>query len=109
MHIINQIGAVLSGITGAAAILGSLFRIWKWVKKILDEAKAIRADIGTLQKHTKENYMCNLRLTIMSEEMPIEERLKAGEEYVNRSGNGAVKCKYKELQDAYLKNLREEC
>ena len=53
--------------------------------------------------------MCNLRLTIMSEEMPIEERLKAGEEYVNRGGNGAVKCKYKELQDAYLKNLREEC
>lgn len=86
----------------------SALTIRKWLKKILNESKAIRTDIDKLREHTRENYMSTLRLTIMSEEIPLEERLEAGEKYVQLGGNGPVKCKYKELQEAYLKKSRRE-
>lgn len=58
-----------------------------------------------IKQHTEENYLNNLRLVIMSEEMPIEERLCAGEKYIKAGGNGQVKAFYKKLQENYLKNV----
>jgi len=47
--------------------------------------------------------MNTLKLTIMSEEIPLEERLIAGEKYVQEGGNGAIKAKYRLLQEEYEK------
>ena len=38
--------------------------------------------------------MAILRLTVMSENLPLSERIKAGEEYLNNKGNGDVKAYY---------------
>lgn len=107
-QIANSIGSVAAICGGIITILALLGQIRKWLKKILNESKAIRTDIDKLREHTRENYMSTLRLTIMSEEIPLEERLEAGEKYVQLGGNGPVKCKYKELQEAYLKKSRRE-
>ena len=45
----------------------------------------------TYDKHMHQNYMGILRLTIMSSEMPIGERIVAGQEYLDRDGNGEIK------------------
>lgn len=37
----------------------------------------------------------------MSEEFPLEERLVAGEKYVQEGGNGAIKAKYQLLREEY--------
>lgn len=37
--------------------------------------------LGKMQEHQDEQYLAILRLTIMSEEMPMAERLIAGEKY----------------------------
>ncbi len=48
-------------------------------------------------EHSKDNYMSILQLKIMSPYMPLTERIKAGDKYVESGGNGEVKQKYYEL------------
>jgi hypothetical protein len=49
------------------------------------------ADIEELKKHSKENYLASLRLTIMSDDMPLGERICAARDYIKEGGNGEVK------------------
>ena len=46
--------------------------------------------VDTLVEHDKEQYLSILRLTIMSEEMPVSERIIAGDKYIKAGGNGAI-------------------
>lgn len=54
----------------------------------LDELKA---DIKELKEHSRENYLGIKRLTVMSHDMPIGERIVAGHDYIKAGGNGDVK------------------
>ena len=74
--------AIKEWIIGAAAVLSAL--------------GVIGGVIGMFYKKIKY-YLCILRLTIMSEEMPLEERIAAGDKYIKHGGNGAVKHKYEQL------------
>ena len=49
------------------------------------------------REHSLDNYLSIKRLTIMSHEMPLSERINAGEKYIKYGGNGEVKHKYEEL------------
>ena len=51
----------------------------------------INKKLGKMQEHQDEQYLAILRLTIMSEEMPMAERLIAGEKYKKMGGNGDEK------------------
>ena len=57
--------------------------------------------LGKMQEHQNEQYLAILRLTIMSEEMPMAERLIAGEKYKKMGGNGDVK--------KFLHQLEAQC
>lgn len=61
----------------------------------------IQKKVEKVEEHTTENFMNELRIIIMSEEMPLGERLQAGEKYVSMNGNGEIKAKYKILQQEY--------
>ncbi|MCH5298002.1 MAG: hypothetical protein J1E85_10095 [Ruminococcus sp.] len=89
-------GGVAGSITAILVLTGMIFPKLKKILKMFNEMK----------EHTSENYLNNLRLVIMSNEMPIEERLRAGEKYIKAGGNGQVKAFYKKLQKEYLE--REE-
>jgi hypothetical protein len=39
------------------------------------------------------------------EHLPIEERLSAGQRYIDLGGNGATRAYYEKLADEYKKNL----
>lgn len=71
------------------------------VLKIARPLRAIEQRIKRLESYTHNDYMSTLRLTVMSEEMPLEERLAAGEKYVKEGGNGAIKAKYHMLIKEY--------
>lgn len=51
----------------------------------------IKEDIQELKRHSKENYLGIKRLTVMSHDMPIGERIVAGHDYIKAGGNGDVK------------------
>ncbi len=53
--------------------------------------------IEAMERHLRENHLSILRLTITSPEMPLSERIAAGDEYIREGGNGAVRCLYEAL------------
>ena len=59
------------------------------------------------ERHQKENYMAILRITIVSEEMPLSERIAAGDKYVALGGNGQIKALYKKLIEQYEKENKK--
>ena len=60
--------------------------------------KEIDNKIDKITELQDEQYLSILRLTIMSEEMPMSERLIAGRKYVKRGGNGDVKTALHDLE-----------
>lgn len=100
MDIVEVIIKAAALISAVAVIVGA---VHKSTKPISDRLK----DIDELKAHTKDNYMNILRLTIMNKEMPISERLIAGEKYVSQQGNGEVKATYEALAEQYKDNYRE--
>lgn len=84
----NYIDAILK----VAAVLGALGVIYGVAVKLLKRIiKPLTDALTELKTHSHENYMGILRLTIMSNEMPIGERIVAGHKYLNEGGNGEVK------------------
>ena len=53
-------------------------------------------------ERARENYLAILRLTVMNSEMPMSERLIAGEKYIKAGGNGDVKKYYEELCNMHI-------
>lgn len=90
-------GEVEAIILRAAALVSAVTLIAVAIRKILKPLKEVLEKIETIDRHQRENYLTTLRLTICSEEIPLEERIAAGDKYVALGGNGAVKHKYEEL------------
>lgn len=65
-------------------------KVGKPIVELLNEVKV-------LTKHDQEQYLAILRLTTMSRDMPISERITAGRKYIKLGGNGDVKKYYKQL------------
>lgn len=95
-----EIIAVIAGLfSGLGVILGTL---WK-VHRLLT---GLEKKYDEMNEMIKENTMCILKMAVVSEEMPLVERIHAGEEYLDLGGNGAVKKKYNHLVEEY--EAREE-
>jgi hypothetical protein len=65
--------------------------------------KKLEQKVDKLVEHDEDQYLSILRLTIMSEEMPISERIIAGDKYVKKGGNGEVKKYYQKLLAEHTK------
>lgn len=57
----------------------------------------LEENVKTLMEHDREQYLSILRLTIMSEEIPVSERIIAGDKYIKAGGNGDVKNYYQQM------------
>lgn len=65
-------------------------KVGKPIVKLLNEVKV-------LTKHDREQYLAILRLNTVSRDMPISERIIAGQKYIELGGNGDVKKYYEQL------------
>ena len=86
--VIIKVAAVL---TALGVIFSIGIKVWQFGGKVNDTTKELNKTLTELKSHSHENYMGILRLTIMSEEMPIGERIVAGHKYLEEGGNGEVK------------------
>jgi hypothetical protein len=59
--------------------------------------------VDKLVEHDEDQYLSILRLTVMSEEMPLSERIIAGDKYVKKGGNGEVKKYYENMLAEHTK------
>ena len=97
-ELIAAISAIISAISviiTAVITCYKLIRKWdKWIEK--------------KDKHDTEQYTDILRIKIMMPEMPLSERIAAGDKYVNvLHQNGCVKQKYLELLQRYSEEHKE--
>ncbi|MGN0533280.1 MAG: hypothetical protein ACI4IK_02870 [Eubacterium sp.] len=100
MTVIEAIVLIASIITSLTVIITAIVTCYKFIRK-WDKW------VEKKDEHDKENYLSLLRLTIVSHEMPLSERIEAGDKYIERGGNGAVKQKYKELLTIYQEQNKE--
>ena len=91
--------AIISAVTVILTVIITAYRfIRKWDKWVKQK-----------DKHDIEQYVQILRLVIMTPEMPLSERIAAGDTYVNElHRNGAVKQKYNELLQRFKNEHLEE-
>ncbi len=99
-------GVIIAIITSGGALL---LAIWATVDRLLQhrqdkkngrqeqldriEKKQDQQDsrLAKLEEHGDLQYQSLLRLTVMDSDMPMSERLMAGQEYIDRGGNGDVR------------------
>lgn len=74
-----------------AACLTAIITIITVARKVIIFFTNLAKDIKEMKEHTHDNYMGVLRLTIMSSDMPLGERMVAADKYLKANGNGEVK------------------
>lgn len=99
MNYIDTIIKVAALLGAIGAIIGAGVKLFKFINGIAKKIELLGETIAELKDHSNENYMSLLRLTIMSDEMPIGERINAGYKYLENGGNGDVKNFLKENFD----------
>ena len=87
---IEKIVLVGSLLTALGVIIATAVKLYKFIRK-WDKW------VEEQSEHSLDNYLSIKRLTIMCQEMPLSERIAAGEKYIKYGGNGEVKHKYEEL------------
>lgn len=98
----EQILLIASVLTAFGGVITTAVKVYKFIRKW-------EVWIEETSEHSLENYLSIKRLTIMSHEMPLSERIAAGEKYIKYGGNGEVKHKYEELLDLLPKeNLKDD-
>lgn len=102
MDIVEIIVLTASIVTSLSVILTVFVTAYKFIRKWDKWVKQ-------KDKHDIEQYVQILRLVIMTPEMPLSERIAAGDTYVNElKRNGAVKQKYNELLQRFKNEHSEE-
>ena len=81
---------IASLLTALTVIIATAMKVYKFIRKW-------EKWVEEQSEHNLDNYLSIKRLTIMSHEMPLSERIAAGEKYIKYVGNGEVKHKYEEL------------
>lgn len=101
MDIANRIILIASVLTALGVIITTAIKVYKFIRKW-------EKWIEKKDKHDNEQYVQILRLVIMTPEMPLSERIAAGDIYVNDlHRNGGVKQKYNELLARYGEEHKE--
>ena len=100
-NITSQVIATAAILSAVGVIITAIVAAYKFIRK-WDRWREEK------DAHDKENYKAILRLVIMTPEMPLSERIEAGDTYVNKlNGNGGVKQKYKELLERFAEEYKE--
>lgn len=98
----DSIILIASLLTALGVIIATAVKVYKFIRK-WDKW------IEKKDKHDRDQYVQILRLVIMTPEMPLSERIAAGDVYVNDlHKNGGVKQKYNELLDIFKEEHKEE-
>ena len=98
---VEKILLIASLLTALGVIITTAVKVYKFIREW-------ESWIEETSEHSLENYLSIKRLTIMSHEMPLSERIAAGEKYIRYGGNGEVKHKYEELLTLLPKEVFEK-
>lgn len=112
LHAIEIVSKVIGWLTviigGIVAVVNFYRKMKKKLDALLDAITSQSEKIDKLTESDKLQHLSILRLTVMTDSIPLSERIAAGREYISKGGNGDVK----EYIETHLlphdKILREE-
>ena len=83
---------LLAELVGAVTVIVvAVTKVTRPIRKMQQDVEETKTKVEGLGTHEEENYMSLLRLTVMSSDMPLSERIIAGRKYIEGGGNGDVK------------------
>lgn len=91
------------GISAFVVILNFVRKTLKPFSDAQEQLKKLCGKVDQLAALSDEHYLAILRLTIISEDMPVTERLIAGKKYIDRGGNGDVKKYYEKMVEEHTR------
>ena len=97
---------VLEWIIKISGAITAIIGIWRVIVLFVRKIDNLGEDIKEIKEHNLENYLGIKRLTVMSHDMPIGERIIAGNDYIKAGGNGEVK-KYIE-KELHTKEIQHD-
>lgn len=98
-YMIDNILVIASVITSLTVICSFMFKIYNFFRKL--EKKYDKMN-GLLKKNT----LYVLKLAVLNEELPLIDRIHAGEQYIDLGGNGLIKKEYEHLLKKYEESDR---
>lgn len=94
------LGTLIGAITAIVVAVKNAVKPFKDAQKEIEETSK---NVKKLMEHDKEQYLSILRLTLMSPDVPISERIIAGDKYIKAGGNGDCKHYYFDLLKEHTK------
>ena len=88
---IIMIASIVTALTVISTTCFKVYIFFRNLEKKYDEMNDI----------LKKNTLFILKIAVLDDQLPLTDRLHAGELYMNLGGNGAVKKKYQELLKEY--------
>lgn len=95
---VNSILYLASLLTALTIIVTTFFKVCKAMKAVYDK-------IHEFQEIMEENTMYTLKLVILNENLSLEERIHAGDRYIELHGNGYVHSIYDQLKRRLNNNM----
>ena len=109
--IIQMVLAVATFVGAVAAIARPIRAMIKAQKAYQAQTKArddnIESRLKELERHQLETYLSTLRLTVVSDDMPLSERVAAGKKYLDENANGETKVRHEQNVAAYKRELEQ--
>lgn len=96
-------GEIIALIGLAGVLITNLIQLIIQNRSIKRKLDTMSKRFDSIEEHNDEQYLDILRLTIMSDNMPVSERIIAGKKYIDRGGNGDVKLFYQGFLNEHTK------
>lgn len=93
VKLILLLGSIAGALAGISALIVKIAGV---IKKVIEYFKDLKEKVNTLIDNDKEQQKSIYKLTVMSENMPLSERIAAAKKYMALGGNGEIKAYYEE-------------
>lgn len=90
-----------------AGVIGAITTILTAITTVYKTVRNIENKFEKFSKNQDDMQLSLLRLIVINEAMPLDERVDAGDKYVSLGGNGSVHALYNVLREKYEQQLRK--
>jgi hypothetical protein len=103
--LIGNIAKIIIAASATISALGVILTVLHKSFRIFDKLKTWF--FGDILQRLDNIEMRQLKSTICNLDLPPEERLLAGEEYIRRDGNGVIKARFEALKQRYIEDAKK--
>lgn len=86
-------------------IIAALVALYKFARNIEKRFDKIDSHFEKIDNNLNKNTVMTLKSVILDERLSLDERISAGEQYVQLGGNGFIKSYYEKLVEMKLKEV----